>query len=80
MHTRRARRDIGLNSMAAGYQRLGLRLIHPHGSSYKPLHRDLEEAIEGGVPTGEAVGAVATDSVDDGNSSQVGEGAPSPAS
>jgi hypothetical protein len=72
----RGQRGVGLNSAAEGYRWRGIRLIHPHGSGYKPLHWDLEEAAGGGVLTGEAVRVVATD--DDGNGSQVGEGAPNP--
>jgi hypothetical protein len=50
------------------------RPVHPHGSDYKPPHRELEEAARGVVLTGEALGAVATDGVDGGNGSQVSEG------
>jgi hypothetical protein len=42
-----------------------------------PLHLDLHEVVEKGVLTGEAVGVAATDGVNGGNGSQVGEGAPS---
>jgi hypothetical protein len=44
------------------------------------LHGDQDEAAEKGVLTGEAVGAVATDGIEGGNDSQVGEGARSSAS
>jgi hypothetical protein len=44
-----------------------------------PQHGDLDEVAGKGVLTGEAVGAAVTDSVEGGNSSQVGEGPPSSA-
>jgi hypothetical protein len=45
----------------------GLHLDHPHCSSYKPQHRNLEEVAEERVVTGEAVVAAATDDVEGGN-------------
>jgi hypothetical protein len=46
-------------------------------STYMLLNLDLHEVARKGVLTGEAVGAVATDGVDGGNSVVVEEGAPS---
>jgi hypothetical protein len=45
-----------------------------------PLHLDLHEVARKGVLTDEAVGAMASDGIDGGDSSQVHECAPSPAS
>jgi hypothetical protein len=63
-----------------GYRGQGLRQILPRYSGYMPQHGDQDEAAEKGVLTGEAVGAVATDGIEGGNDSQVGEGARSSAS
>jgi hypothetical protein len=54
-----------------------LRVNGLHSSAYTPLHLDLHEVVEKGVLPGEAVGVAATDGVNGGNGSQVGEGAPS---
>jgi hypothetical protein len=57
-----------------------LRVNGLQASPYTPLHLNLHEVAGKGVLTGEAVGAAATDGIDGGNGTHVGEGAPSPAS
>jgi hypothetical protein len=68
------------HGVAEVHRQQGLHHDHPHGSGYKPQHRDLEKVARERVITGEAVRAATTDGVEGGNNFQVGEGAPSPAS
>jgi hypothetical protein len=43
-HGQCAQHGAGHNNVVEGQQWQGLRLDHPHGSDYKPLYYDLEEA------------------------------------
>jgi hypothetical protein len=60
--------DAVLNGAAEVKWWQGPHLNHPHGSSYKQEHQNLDEVAGERVLTGEAVGAVATDGVKGGNS------------
>jgi hypothetical protein len=83
-HCAWARREHRGGDLAAGFttaktQRF-LRVSGLEPLAYTPLHLDLHEVARKGVLTGEAVGAAPIDDIIGGNSSQVGEGAPSPTS
>jgi hypothetical protein len=75
-----SRLGAALNGVVKHHWRWGLRQGHHHYSGYTSLHQDLDKVAEKGVLTGEAVGVAATNGVEGGNGSQVGEGAPNSAS
>jgi hypothetical protein len=63
----RTRCGTELYDAAMAYRRQGFHLAHPHGSSNKPQHLNLEEVVEKRCLNDEVVGVVATDDVEGGN-------------
>jgi hypothetical protein len=76
----RTRHDAVSHGTMEVHRQQGLHDDHPHNSSYKPQHQDLEKVAGQRVLNSEAVGAVATNGAKGGNGFQVEKGAPSSAS